>query len=218
MKFAQGYSPEEWKALIKFFQQFQSEQKETLSSNTLESQKDTLIDDSDKLFKEPFVLLKDIFVVSKLNIKEQIQKTNKDYFEKILENLHKECEEEGFKVFDEKARINAKQILDFLCENFPENDYDIYPTEDREIDICYTPYKGCSILIICDSDGSVAYFKILNERKSRYRCQDIIDFPFDQLHKEKEFEILKLSGENEETSKLGNNEIFRVVNNEYKVI
>lgn len=113
-----------------------------------------------------------------------LKKTDVNLMYKTLENLHKECKEAGFEVFDEKARTNARQVLDFLCEKFPEHDFDIYPTKNCEIDICYTPCKGCSVLVVCDSQGSVAYFKILNGRKSRYRCQNITDFPFDQLHKE----------------------------------
>lgn len=116
-------------------------------------------------------------------IKNITLKANKDHFNKVLKNLHKECEEEGFEVFDKKAETNAKQILDFLCENFPEHDFDIYPTEDREIEIYNTPGKGRGILITCDSDGSVAYFKT-DDKDSRHRCQDIKRFPFELLRKE----------------------------------
>ena len=111
-----------------------------------------------------------------------MEKTNKEKLYKILESLHEECKEEGFEVFDEKARKNARQVLDFVCEKFPQHDFDVYPTEDREIDICYAPCKGCSILVICYSDGSVAYFKIINGKKSRHRYQSIDKFPFKQLH------------------------------------
>ena len=147
-------------------------------------------------------------------IEKIVNKLKTDHLYKILESLHKECEEEEFEIFDEKARQNAQQILDFLCKKFPQHDFDIYPTENREIAICYTPCKGCSILIICDSNGSVAYFKILNGRKSRYRCEDITDFPFDQLDKEKGFESLK---SNNDPMSLKNNENFRINNNEYKI-
>lgn len=119
----------------------------------------------------------------KLIIEKITNKAKTDYLYKSLENLHKECEEDGFEIFDEKARQNAQKILDFLCENFPKHDFDIYPTEDREIDIYNTPGKGRGVLITCDSDGSVAYFKT-DDKDTRYRCQDIEDFPFELLCKE----------------------------------
>ena len=211
-KFIQNYNFEELEALVNFFQR--SQQKGFLP--IIELQRDT-IDDSNKLFKNPFVL-KDV-LINGINIKDQIQKANKDRFYKILENLHKECKEEGFEVFNEKARTNARQILDFLCENFPECDFDVYPTEDREIDIYYNPEKGRGILITCDSGSGIAYFKTLEEKDSRYRCQNINDFPFDQLYKE--FESLKwpevkVSAYSDLTSSLKTRKL-EYLNNEYKI-
>ena len=117
---------------------------------------------------------------------QKINEENTNRLYKTLDNLHEECKEEGYEEFAPIAQINAKKILDFLCKHFPEYDYDIYPTDEREVNIEFYSFKG-RILILCDSEGSVAYFKHLNGKTSRHRCQDIIDFPFDQLYKEFEF-------------------------------
>ena len=98
----------------------------------------------------------------------------------ILEDLYKECKEEGYEVFSDKAKENAFEMLDFVKNNSKHN-WSIYPTEDREIAINCTPEKGKGLLILCDSKGSVAYFKVFDERNTRYRCQNIKDFPFDLL-------------------------------------
>ena len=87
-----------------------------------------------------------------------------------LDNAHKECKEEGFALFDEKARENARQILYSVCKKFPEYEYDIYPTEDREIAINCNIKKGSGVLILCDSKGSIVYFVIFDGQKSRFRC------------------------------------------------
>ena len=91
----------------------------------------------------------------------------------ILDNLHEECEEEGFEKFSEIARKNAKQILNFIYNKFSNYEYDIYPTDNREIFITCNPQKGKGVSILCDSDGSVAYFLTWNGKNSRFRCDEI---------------------------------------------
>ena len=130
---------------------------------------------------------------------------------KNLENLHKECEEEGYEVFDEIARINAKKILEFLCKNFPKYDYDIYPTDDREINIEFYSFKG-RILVLCDSKGGVAYFRSLNGEIDNHRYQDITSFRFDQLYEA--FESFKNPDFADKTASIV--DIFETLNNEYK--
>lgn len=98
-----------------------------------------------------------------------------------LNNLHKECEEEGLDPIDEKAIENAHIILEIVYTNFPNHEYHIYPTEDREVAIDCTPQKGRGVLILCDSMGGVAYFATLNGKNSRFRCDSIDDFPSEQL-------------------------------------
>ena len=102
---------------------------------------------------------------------------------KTLNNLCEECKEEGFQQFSEIARENAKKILKAVYKNFPDHEYYIYPTEDREIAIDCNPQKGKGILILCDSNGSVAYFSTLAGKNSRFRCDNIEDFPYDLLWK-----------------------------------
>ena len=154
------------------------------------------------------------------NLHEVIYKNTKKtntikLYESILDNLNKECEEERYEVFDEIARTNAKKILNFLCEKLPEHDYDICSTEEREIDIYCNPCKGRGMLIICDSEGGIAYFKTCDGRSNRYRCQDIIDFPFDQLYKE--FESFRNPTEKHVLYDNNSNiEIFKMLNNEYR--
>ena len=120
---------------------------------------------------------------SKENVTNLLNKEKAQRLCNALESLHEECKEEGYEVFDEIARTNAKKILDFLCKNFPDHDYDIYPTDDREINIEFYSLKG-RILILCDSKGSVAYFKGLNGKINRHRYQDIDEFRFDQLYQD----------------------------------
>ena len=102
---------------------------------------------------------------------------------KTLDNLSEECKQEGFQECSDLAKENAKQILKAVYDNFPDYEYYIYPTEDREIAIDCSPKKGRGILILCDSNGSVAYFSTLNGKNSRFRCDNIEDFPYDLLWK-----------------------------------
>ena len=115
-----------------------------------------------------------------------------------LDNLHEECKEEGFQQFSKTAEENAKEILKAVYKNFPEHEYYIYPTEDREIAIDCNPQKGKGILILCDSNGSVAYFSTLEGKNSRFRCDNIEDFPyrllwetFSELNEQKKYSINK---------------------------
>ncbi len=95
-----------------------------------------------------------------------------------LDNLNRECEEEGFELVDEKAIKNARIILKNVHTHFPNHEYYIYPTGDREVAIDCNPQKGKGILILCDSFGGVAYFATLNGKNSRFRCDSIDDFLF----------------------------------------
>ena len=100
-----------------------------------------------------------------------------------LDNLHKECEEEGFETFSETAKKNAQQILNNVYEKFSNYEYYIYPTENREIAIDCNPYKGKGVLILCDSDNGVACFATLDGKNHRFRYDSIDDFPYDLLWK-----------------------------------
>lgn len=97
---------------------------------------------------------------------------------KILGNLHKECEEEDFQIFSEIARKNAKQILSFVYNEFPNYEYYIYPTEDREIAIDCNPQKGKGILVLCDSNGGIACFATFEGKNRRFRYNNIDDFSY----------------------------------------
>ena len=107
---------------------------------------------------------------------------------KILDSAHKECEEEGFKVFSETARKNARQIVDSVCGKFPDCQYDIYPTEEREIAIDSHFKKGRGILMLCDSQGSLAYFATFDGKNSRFRCDEIKKFSDEALRVFEEFD------------------------------
>ena len=145
------------------------------------------------------------------NLLDLLDKEKASHLFKNLENLHKECEEEGYEVFDEVARINAKKILEFLCKNFPKYDYDIYPTDDREINIEFYSFKG-RILILCDSKGSVAYFRSLDGEIDNHRYQGITSFCFDQLYEA--FESFKNPDPSDKTASII--DTFETLNNEYK--
>ncbi len=92
-----------------------------------------------------------------------------------LDNLHEECEEEGFEVFSEVARNNARKVLDFLYDHFPQYEYDIYPTEDREIAVDCDTEKG-GVLVLCDSEKSLAYFATFDHKNSHFRCDHFEEF------------------------------------------
>ena len=100
-----------------------------------------------------------------------------------IENLDYECEEEGFGAVSDRAKENARRILNAVYQKFPENKYYIYPTEDREIAFDCNPQKGRGALILCDSSGGAACFSTLDGRNSRFRCDSIADFPYDYLWK-----------------------------------
>ena len=116
----------------------------------------------------------------KLFIKGQMRKADLQsailkHLHETLDHLHRECEEEGFEKFSEIARTNAKKILNFIYTKFPNYNYDIYPTANREIFITCNPQKKKGISILCDSNGSVAYFLTWDGKNSRFRCDEISD-------------------------------------------
>jgi len=118
-----------------------------------------------------------------INNKIKEQKLRIQYFS-LLENinsLHKECEEEGYEVFSEIAKINAKDVLYYVCCKFPNNEYFIYPTEDREIAIDCNPVDKRGVLILCDSNGGIACFVTIDGKNSRCRYDKYSDFPYDFL-------------------------------------
>lgn len=100
---------------------------------------------------------------------------------KTLDNLDIECEEEEFQKFSETARTNAKQILKFIYNKFPNYEYYIYPTEDREIAIDCNPQKGRGILVLCDSNGGIACFATFEGKNRRFRYSSISDFSYGLL-------------------------------------
>ena len=100
-----------------------------------------------------------------------------------IDNLHKECKEEGFEVFSNQAKNNAHTIIDFICEHFSQYHYDVYPTQDREIAIDCTPQKRRGVLILCDSDGGCAYFSTWDGQNTSFRCSSMDDFSYEALRK-----------------------------------
>ena len=113
-----------------------------------------------------------LFVKGKMR-KADIQSEILKHLHNTLDHLHEECEEEGFEKFSEIARTNAKQILNFIYTRFSSYDYDIYPTDNREIFITCNPQKKKRVSILCDSNGSVAYFLTWDGKNSRFRCDEI---------------------------------------------
>ena len=114
-------------------------------------------------------------------IKAKIKRDRLNQLHNVIENLDQECKEEGFELVSEQAKQNIKQILNAVYEQFSDYEYHIYPTEDREIALDFTPQKGKGVLILCDSNGGVAYFSTFEGRNSRFRCDNITDFPYHNL-------------------------------------
>ena len=98
-----------------------------------------------------------------------------------ITNLHKECEEEGFKKFSDIAEKNSRQILSAIYDRFPNYEYYIYPTADCEIAIDCNPQKGKGVLILCDSNGSIACFATFDGKNHRFRYDSIDRFPYKLL-------------------------------------
>ena len=132
--------------------------------------------------KEPKLTSKDLILNNLHQILNNSHQTL-DSLHKTLDHLHEECAEEGFEVFSEVARNNARKVLDFLYNHFPQYEYDIYPTEDREVAIHCNPQKGRGGSILCDSEGDIAYFITIDGRNSRFRCNHLSEFPFKVLKK-----------------------------------
>ena len=141
---------------------------ESISESSIKDEKSTIISSSNKDISKSII---DVIYNNK---------------ERVLTGILEECKEEGYEVFSDKAKENAFEMLDFVKNNSKHN-WSIYPTENQEIAINCTPEKGKGLLILCDSKGSIAYFKVFDERNTRYRCQNIKDFPFELLKTELSF-------------------------------
>ena len=114
------------------------------------------------------------------------QALQNEQYSKLLEQLnrlHEESNEENFEVFSETARTAAKNVLYHITSKFPDNEYIIYPTQDREIMIEYTPAdrQGRGIAIELDSDGGVAFFVTIDGKNSKHRYDSYSDLPYDLL-------------------------------------
>ena len=148
-------------------------------------QPDFLVKDKKEPMIEPEMRMK--MIEAKTRIKTAMAIIKQARFDNLcatLDNLHEECKEEGFMQFSETAKQNAKEILQAVYDKFSDYEYYLYPTEDREIAIDCNPQKGRGILILCDSEGGVAYFSTLDGRNSRFRCDNIENFPYNLLWKE----------------------------------
>lgn len=121
------------------------------------------------------------FLIEKKKIIEEYKYKKFKLLYKTLDNLYKECEEEGFQKFSETAEKNAKQILRFIYSEFPKYEYYIYPTEDREVAVDCNPQKGKGILTLCDSDGGVACFASFDGKNRRFRYDSIDDISYNLL-------------------------------------
>jgi len=120
---------------------------------------------------------------SLINRKVREQKLRIQYFS-LLENinsLHEESEEEGYEVFSEIAKITAKNVLYYVCCKFPDNEYFIYPTEDREIAIDCNPMDKRGVLILCDSNGGIACFVTIDGKNSSFRDEKCSEFFYNFL-------------------------------------
>lgn len=100
-----------------------------------------------------------------------------------VDQVDEESREEGYKLCSPVAKNNAKRILRAIYKQFVNCDYDfdVYPTRQQEVAVGYTPKKGHSLLILCDSQASVACFSVAGAKKSRFRHSDISDFCYDHL-------------------------------------
>ena len=142
--------------------------------------------------------------------------TTSKYQEEVLKKLHgildheidKECEEEEFEKFSEVARENARKVLDFIYNKFPQYTYDIYPTEDQEIAINCNPQKGKGVLVLCNSTGSLAYFATWDKENGMFRCNSNsmndflphLNIAFERLVDHTTKEIVYLLNKNENNS------------------
>jgi len=100
-----------------------------------------------------------------------------------LNNLHKECEEEGYQCFSKEAENTARDILYKIQHKFPTNEYFVYPTAEREIAIDCTPEDKKGVLILCDSRGGIACFVTIDGKNRRCRYDKYSDFSYDFLWK-----------------------------------
>lgn len=98
-----------------------------------------------------------------------------------MEGLHKECEEEGYEVCSDLAKHTARDVLRQICFKFPDNEYFIYPTEEREIAIDCNPVDKRGILILCGSDGGIACFVTVDGENSSFRDEMCSEFFYDSL-------------------------------------
>ena len=154
----------------------------------LTSQDMTLAVSSNPIIREPIEQIADAAMAQAI-MKSRILKN----LHETLDNLDKECEEEDFEKFSETARDNAKNILNFIYTQFSHYDYDIYPSSNREIFITCNPQKGKGVSIVCDSNGSVAYFLTWDGKNSRFCCDEMSELFYNLLIKVfKQFDNLNL--------------------------
>ena len=77
-------------------------------------------------------------------------------FVEMMTDLHgviEEARDEGYPPPSDLAVSNAKLLLERLYRFAPRR-FEVYPTPDAEIAIDATG-KGCSVVLLCDSNGSV---------------------------------------------------------------
>ena len=95
-----------------------------------------------------------------------------------LQGVIEEARDEGYPPPSDLAVSNAKLLLERLYRFAPRR-FEVYPTPDAEIAIDATG-KGCSVVLLCDSNGGVLCMANLPDgyRRKAYSTADSLPDSF----------------------------------------
>ena len=86
-----------------------------------------------------------------------------------LDEVVAEAREEAYPVPSDAALSNARRLLIAMYKISPQR-FEVYPTPDSEVAIHTPSGPGCSVLLLCDSEGGAVCLVNMNgkHRRARY--------------------------------------------------
>jgi hypothetical protein len=97
--------------------------------------------------------------------------------ENALRDVDDESREQGFEPCSAVAKGTATTVLTGLSRRFPRREWEVYPTQEREVAIEVRGPAARGLLILCDAQGGATCFVTIDGKNRRARYDDASRLP-----------------------------------------